>query len=92
MEEFPVLAKADGITEMQSYDHAYYAEKLRKQKFDFNDEELKPYFQLDKVQEAVFGLAGKLFRLEFVETSDIQKYHADVKTYEILKDAFEIRG
>lgn len=45
VEELSVLAKADGITEMQSYDHAYYAEKLRKQKFDFNDEELKPYFQ-----------------------------------------------
>ena len=85
VEELSVLAKADGITEMQSYDHAYYAEKLRKQKFDFNDEELKPYFQLDKVQEAVFGLAGKLFGLEFVETSDIQKYHADVKTYEVLE-------
>ncbi|MBF1149556.1 MAG: M3 family metallopeptidase, partial [Cloacibacterium normanense] len=85
VEELSVLAKADGITEMQSYDHAYYAEKLRKQKFDFNDEELKPYFQLDKVQEAVFGLAGKLFGLEFVETTDIQKYHADVKTYEIFE-------
>ena len=90
VEELSVLAKADGITEMQSYDHAYYAEKLRKQKFDFNDEELKPYFQLDKVQEAVFGLAGKLFGLEFVETSDIQKYHADVKTYEIF-ERYEIR-
>ena len=46
---------------------------------------MKPYFQLDKVQEAVFGLAGKLFGLEFVETTDIQKYHTDVKTYEVLE-------
>jgi peptidyl-dipeptidase Dcp len=85
IEELKTLAKADGIEEIQSYDHAFYAEKLRKQKFDIDDEELKPYFQLEKVQEAVFGLAGKLFGLEFKEINDIQKYHDDVKTYEIFE-------
>jgi len=85
IEELKSLAKADGIEEIQSYDHAFYAEKLRKQKFDIDDEELKPYFQLEKVQEAVFGLAGKLFGLEFKEINDIQKYHDDVKTYEIFE-------
>jgi len=86
IEELKTLAKADGIDEIQSYDHAFYAEKLRKQKFDIDDEELKPYFQLEKVQEAVFGLAGKLFRLEFKEINDVQKYHEDVKTYEITEN------
>lgn len=86
IEELKSLAKEDGIEEMQSYDHAYYAEKLRKQKFDLNDEELKPYFQLDKVQEAVFGLAEKLFGLSFSEIKNIPVYHPDVKTYEILED------
>lgn len=85
IEELKSLAKADGIEDLQSYDHAFYAEKLRKLKFDLNDEELKPYFQLEKVQEAVFGLAGKLFGLEFKEIDDIQKYHEDVKTYEIVE-------
>lgn len=85
IEELKTLAKADGIEDIQSYDHAFYAEKLRKQKFDLNDEELKPYFQLEKVQEAVFGLAGKLFGLEFKEIKDVQKYHQDVKTYEVLE-------
>ncbi len=85
--ELKTLAKADGIEEMQSWDHAFYAEKLRKQKFDLNDEELKPYFQLEKVQEAVFGLAEKLFGLEFVETNDIQKYHSEVRTYEIYEQS-----
>lgn len=83
IEELKSLAKADGIEEMQSYDHAFYAEKLRKAKYDIDDEELKPYFQLDKVEEAVFGLAGKLFGLEFVEINDVQKYHPEVKTYEV---------
>lgn len=86
IEELKTLAKADGIEEIQSYDHAFYAEKLRKQKFDIDDEELKPYFQLEKVQEAVFGLAGKLFGLEFKEINDVQKYHEDVKTYEITEN------
>lgn len=86
IEELKALAKADGIEEMQSYDHAFYAEKLRKQKFDIDDEELKPYFQLEKVQAAVFGLASKLFQLEFKETDNIQKYHEEVKTYEIFEN------
>ncbi|MBW8362773.1 MAG: M3 family metallopeptidase [Kaistella sp.] len=86
IEELKTLAKADGIEEMHSYDHTFYAEKLRKQKFDIDDEELKPYFQLEKVQEAVFGLAKKLFGLEFLESSEIQKYHEEVKTYEIFEN------
>ncbi|WP_294211357.1 M3 family metallopeptidase [uncultured Chryseobacterium sp.] len=80
------LAKADGIETLQSYDHAYYAEKLRKQEFDLNDEELKPYFPLEQVQEAVFGLSEKLFGLTFKERTDIPKYHEDVKTYEVQEN------
>lgn len=86
IEELKSLAKADGIEEMQSYDHAYYAEKLRKAKFDLNDEELKPYFPLNQVQDAVFGLAGKLFGLTFEERNDIPKYHEDVKVYEVKEN------
>ncbi len=85
IEELKTLATSDGIDEMQSWDHSFYAEKLRKQKFDLNDEELKPYFQLEKVQEAVFGLANKLFGLTFAERNDIPKYHEEVKTYEALE-------
>ncbi len=89
IEELKSLAKTDGIEEMQGYDHAFYAEKLRKQKFDIDDEELKPYFQLEKVQEAVFGLASTLFGLEFIETNEVQKYHDEVKTYEVLESRTE---
>jgi peptidyl-dipeptidase Dcp len=86
IEELKTLAKADGIEDMQSYDHSFYAEKLRKEKYDLNDEELKPYFPLDQVQDAVFGLAGQLFGLNFKERSDIQKYHEDVKVYEVQEN------
>ncbi|GAB0156050.1 M3 family metallopeptidase [Chryseobacterium sp. Alg-005] len=86
IDELKALAKADGIDEMQSYDHAFYAEKLRKQKYDFNDEELKPYFPLNQVQDAVFGLAHQLFGLTFEERNYIPKYHEDVKTYEVKEN------
>ena len=79
------LSKADKIDKMEAYDHAYYAEKLRKQKFDLNDEELKPFFPLEKVQDAVFDLAGKLFNLDFKEVTDIQKYHSEVRVYEVFE-------
>ncbi len=85
IEELKTLAKAYGIDDMQSYDHAFYAEKQRKAKYDLNDEELKPYFPLDQVQEAVFGLAGKLYGLNFKEVENISKYHPEVKTYEVFE-------
>jgi len=88
IEELKALAKTDGIDEMQGYDHAFYAEKLRKAKYDLNDEELKPYFPLEQVQEAVFGLSKQLFGLTFEERNDIPKYHEDVKVYEV-KEVFD---
>lgn len=86
IEELKILAAKDGIEDLQSYDHSYYAEKLRKAKYDLNDEELKPYFQLENVQAAVFNLAEKLFGLTFKEVTDVQKYHPEVKTYEVLEN------
>ncbi|RMZ59265.1 M3 family peptidase [Chryseobacterium nematophagum] len=86
IDELKALAKIDGIETMQIYDHAFYAEKLRKAKFDLNDEELKPYFPLHQVQEAVFGLSNELFGLTFEERNDISKYHEDVKVYEVKEN------
>jgi peptidyl-dipeptidase Dcp len=71
---------------MQSFDHAFYAEKLRKAKYDLNDEELKPYFPLEQVQTAVFNLSEKLYGLQFSEKTDIETYHSDVKTYEVTEN------
>ena len=92
IEELRNLAKEDGIDDLQSYDHAFYAEKLRKIKFNLNDEELKPYFSLNKVQEAVFGLAERLFGLKFEEIHSqevVQKYYEDVLIYKVLEQNSE---
>ena len=71
--ELKELAKADGIDDLQAYDHAYYTEKLRKAKYDLNDEELKPYFPLEEVEKAVFSLAQRLFGLNFRAFRSITK-------------------
>lgn len=80
------IASRDGITEMMPYDHAYYAEKLRQEKFSFSEEELKPYFPLHQVLNAAFDVAKKLYGLTFIERKDIQKYHSEVKVYEVIND------
>ena len=86
IEALKALAAADGIEEMQGYDHAYYAEKLRNRKFDLEEEKLKPWFPLQQVQHAVFDLAGRLFGLAFEERFDIPKYHPDVQTYTVTEN------
>jgi peptidyl-dipeptidase Dcp len=73
----------DGIEELQKWDTAFYAEKLKNKLFNLDDEKLKPYFQLEKVIDGVFKLAKKLFGLEFKLVEYIEKYHSDVKTYEV---------
>ena len=72
-----------GIETLEKWDGAYYSEKLKQQLFELDDEKLKPYFQLEKVLEGAFSIAGKLFGLHFTEVDAIDKYHAEVKTYEV---------
>ena len=76
----------DGIDRLQKWDSAYYSEKLKQKLFDLDDEQLKPYFQLDKVIDGVFNVANKLYGLKFELTNEIDVYHEDVKTYRV-KDA-----
>ena len=80
------LAQKDGIETLQSWDIAYYIEKLKKQVLDLDEEALKPYFQLDKVLNGVFTIANKLYDLQFKENADIATYHPDVKAYEVTDD------
>ena len=85
MEELAAFAKLQGFNEeLQSYDQSYYAEKLKQSLFNIDDEALKPYFSLDKVIEGAFGTAQMLYGITFNERFDIDKYHQDVKTYEVL--------
>ena len=73
----------DGIETLEKWDGAYYSEKLKQQLFNLDDEKLKPYFKLENVLEGAFTVSNKLFGLTFVEVNSIEKYHPDVKTYEV---------
>jgi peptidyl-dipeptidase Dcp len=74
----------DGIEKLEKWDGGYYSEKLKQKLFDFDDEQLKPYFKLENVQQGAFTVANKLFGLTFKEVFDIDKYHEDVQTFEVL--------
>lgn len=75
--------KKDGITELQKWDGPYYSEKLKQELFDFDEEILKPYFQLENVINGSFEIAKRLYDLHFEEVNNIEKYHKDVKTYKV---------
>lgn len=68
---------------LMPWDWAYYSQKLKDRKFSIDDEMLRPYFELEKVKEGVFGLATKLYGISFRKNADIPVYHPDVEAYEV---------
>ena len=94
----PALAKAkeeattyqkmmhkDGIPgELQPYDWRYYTEKLRKEKYDLNDEAIRPYLALDSTLKGLFYVCEQLYGLSFRENPEIPVYHKDVKAFEVI--------
>ena len=72
--------------DLKPWDFSFYAHKLQMEKYNLDAEMLRPYFQLDKVVEGVFGLANKLYGITFKENKDIPVYHPDVKAYEVFDE------
>ncbi len=84
LEEVSAFAQSLGAElPLQRWDFSYYSEKLKKQKYDFDAELLRPYFQLEKVRQGIFDLYGRLYGLTFSEAKNIDVYHPDVKVYEV---------
>lgn len=69
---------------LQPWDFSYYSQQLKKQRFDFDPEALRPYFELSQVIDGVFGLATRLYGITFQEATDIPVYHPDVKAYRVM--------
>ncbi len=83
--EVQIFAKESGFDdEIMPWDWSYYSEKLKIEKFDLNDEMLKPYFELSNVVEGVFGLSTELYGITFKPNSDIPVYNEDVTAYEVF--------
>jgi len=80
-----MIAEEGGNFALAPWDWRYYAEKLRKTKYDLDEAEIKPYFQLDKLIEAAFATAGRLFGLSFAPV-ELPLYHGDARAWEV-KDA-----
>lgn len=77
---------------LQPWDWWFYAEKLRKQKYDLNEEELKPYFELSNVRRGVFLLAEKLYGLHFLPLSDMPVYNKEVEVFKVTDSNDELVG
>jgi peptidyl-dipeptidase Dcp len=78
-----LIDEEKGGFKLASWDWWYYAEKLRKGKYDLDDSALRPYFKLENVQQGMFTLAEKLWGLKFVTRKDIPVYHPDVRVAEV---------
>ncbi|PKL88658.1 MAG: peptidase M3 [Ignavibacteriae bacterium HGW-Ignavibacteriae-2] len=78
-----IIDNEGGNFKLQSWDWWYYADKVKKAKYDLDEEELRPYFKVENVIKGVFGLSTKLWGITFEERNDIPKYHPDVKTFEV---------
>ena len=78
-----LIDKEGGNFKLQPWDWWYYAEKLKKEKYAFNDETLRPYFVLENVRKGLFTVVNKLYGLQIIERTDLPVYHPDVLTYEI---------
>lgn len=84
VKEIEDYAKSCGFDgKLMPWDFSYWSEKYRESRYALNEEQLKPYFQLDTVLNAVFGLAGKLYGLSFEERKDIPVYHPDVRVFDV---------
>ena len=86
LKEIEAKAKAMEGNDFQlmPWDFGFYSHKLQLEKYNLDSEMLRPYFQLDKVIDGVFGLANKLYGITFKENKNIQVYHPDVKAYEVF--------
>jgi peptidyl-dipeptidase Dcp len=69
---------------IEPWDYRFYAERVRKEKYDLDEAEIKPYLQLEKLRESMFWVAGELFGLEFRPRSDIPAFHPDVRVFEVV--------
>ncbi len=77
-------SRLEGKTvKLHPWDYSYYSNKLKAEKYSFDEESLRPYFELDNVVKGVFGLATRLYGLQFTPDTEAEVYHPDVKAYDV---------
>jgi len=81
-----VINREGGKFKLAPWDWWYYTEKIKQEKYNLSDEEIRPYFKIENVMEGMFYVANQLYGLEFTRRTDIPKYHPDVNTFEVKRD------
>ncbi|HPB14066.1 MAG TPA: M3 family metallopeptidase, partial [Bacteroidales bacterium] len=81
-----IINKEGGKFKLEPWDWWYYTEKIKKEKYNLDDELTRPYFQIENVIEGMFFVANRLYNLDFTKRTDIPKYHPDVLTFEVTRD------
>ena len=76
----------DAAITIKAWDYRYYAEKVRKEKFDLDSNEVKPYLQLEKLREGMMWAAGDIFGFQFKEVQNVEVFHPDVRVWEVNRD------
>ena len=93
LEELETFAQQQyGVTELEAWDIGYFSEKLRQQRFDITQEELKPYFPEDKVISGMFEVVRLLYGIQIAEVNGVESWHPDVRFFEIRDRQEELRG
>lgn len=90
--EVQSFAKTLGIENVQSWDVPYVSEKIRQAHYDFNDEDLKPYFPVDKVLNGLFELLGRLYQVRFEQQQEVNVWHSDVRFYHVYNANNELQA
>jgi peptidyl-dipeptidase Dcp len=85
-----IIKREGGKFKLEPWDWWYYSEKIKKEKYNLDDEITRPYFKIDNVIDGMFYVANRLYGLEFSKRTDIPKYHPDVNTYEVKRNGEHI--
>jgi len=78
-----IVDSEGGNFKIEPWDYRYYAEKVRKTKYDLDESEVKPFLQLEKLREGMFWVAGEIFNLSFKQINNVQVFHPDVRVWEV---------
>ncbi len=86
--DMQALANREGAKiKIEPWDYRYYQEKVRKQRYDLDENEVKPYLQLDKIRDAMFWVAGEVFNFTFTPVTNVPVFHPDVTVFEVKNKA-----
>ncbi len=84
------VSESFAMSTLEAWDVAYYSEKLRKRDFDISQEELKPYFPLDRVQKGLFEIAGKIYKIDIRPNSELTRWNDQVQAFDVFKNGFKV--